>query len=262
MKKEILLKQQKKNKIIEMNYSNHYDSIAKKFNTLWQFSLEYKNFVIEHIHHSLELNSQDILVDIGGGTGTFTQRLTQEASLTKAYCIEPSAEMCLEASHLDNIEAIHTDAHGFIACNLPYTKILFKEVIHHITERSTFWTAAYDQLPLKGKLLIITRPQEIEFPFWQGAKEAFKAHQPPLILLQEELQCAGFEVEVFSDTHIFELSKEDWFSMLRLRFMSDLSDFSDDAIEEGIREIDSLYPNSALEIRDHLLFITATKLLP
>jgi trans-aconitate methyltransferase len=245
-----------------MNHSNHYDSIAKKFNALWQFSQEYKNFVIEHIHQSLELNSQDIFVDIGGGTGMFTQRLAQEASLAKAYCIEPSAQMCLEASSLDDVEALHTDAHGFIASNRFYTKILFKEVIHHIPERSIFWISVHDQLPIQGKLLIITRPQDVDFPFWQEAKYAFKSNQPPLSLLIEELEHVGFSVDVLSDTHTFELTKENWFSMLRHRFMSDLSNFSDKAIEEGIREIDSHYPRSVLEIKDHLLFITATKVFP
>ncbi|MDD2829165.1 MAG: class I SAM-dependent methyltransferase [Sulfuricurvum sp.] len=242
-----------------MKHTNHYDSLAEKFNDLWQFSSEYKDFVNQYIHYTLELNSNDTLVDIGGGTGTFTQRLAQEAGLTKAYCVEPSPKMCCEASLLDGIEAICTDAEGFIAHHLSYTKMLFKEVIHHLAERSHLWEQVYQQLPLQGKLLIITRPQEVEFPFWQKAKDAFKSHQPPFSLLQKELEHAGFRVNILSDAHTFQLSKEDWFTMLRYRFMSDLSDFSDEEIDEGIKEIDLLYSDAYLEIKDYLLFITATK---
>lgn len=83
-----------------MIVANHFDSIAEVFNRIWYFSDEYKDFVISHIHHDLALNQNDILADIGGGTGTFTSRLANEAHVTKAYCIEPSLAMCDEAAKL------------------------------------------------------------------------------------------------------------------------------------------------------------------
>lgn len=242
-----------------MHHSNHFDSIAELFNRIWYFSDAYKNFVITHILSDLELSAHDILVDIGGGTGSFTSRLAHEANLSKAYCVEPSRAMCDEASKLENISAVCSDAHAFIASSTPFTKMLFKEVIHHIPQREHFYSDLYAALPESGKILIITRPQQIAFPFFKAAKEAFAANQPSQESIESELREGGFHVITHPRSHTFTLPKEEWYTMLRHRFMSDLGVFSDEEIEEGIEEIEDNYPHETIDIVDNLLFILATK---
>ncbi len=242
-----------------MLQSNHFDSIAEHFNRIWYFSENYKEFVISHIRHDLQFTPDDIFADIGGGTGSFTARLQQEGGLQSAYCIEPSAPMCNEASKLLNITALCTDAHGFLEQNIPFTKMLLKEVIHHITDRERFWHNTYNALPIGGKLLIITRPQHIAFPFFDAAKKAFSRNQPPHEEIETELKNAGFDVSTTRRSHTFTLPKESWYDMLRHRFMSDLGAFSDQEIEEGISEIESRYEGETIDIVDHLIFITARK---
>lgn len=242
-----------------MSISNHFDSIADVFNRIWYFSDDYKDFVIQHIISDLTLSEQDILADIGGGTGTFTSRLSHESSLKKAYCIEPSSAMCDEASKLGNITALCSDAHTFLTSKIPFTKMLLKEVIHHISDRENFWSNTYDALPIGGKLLIITRPQYIAFPFFTAAKEAFARNQPPHELFESQLKKCGFESTISQRSHTFTLPKESWYEMLRHRFMSDLGGFSDEEIEEGICEIEINYPDETIDIIDNLIFITATK---
>lgn len=239
--------------------SNHFDSIAEHFNRIWYFSDDYKDFVISHILNDLLFTPNDILADIGGGTGSFTARLQHEGAFERAYCIEPSAPMCDEASKFSNITAICTDAHGFLEYNIPFSKMLLKEVIHHIGERETFWRSTYDALPVDGKLLIITRPQQIEFPFFDAAKEAFSQNQPPHEAIENELLKSGFDVHTSRRSHTFTLPKKSWYEMLRHRFMSDLGVFSDQEIEEGIGEIESRYDGETIDIIDHLIFITAIK---
>ena len=242
-----------------MNNPNHFDSIADVFNRIWYFSDDYKTFVIHHIISDLTLSEEDILADIGGGTGTFTSALVNEAHLQKAYCIEPASAMCTEASKLSNITAICADAHAFISSKTPFTKMLLKEVIHHIGEREIFWKNVYYTLPSRGKLLIITRPQRVAFPFFDAAKEAFARNQPPHETIETELQKSEFYVTTQYRSHTFTLPKESWYEMLRHRFMSDLSVFSDEEIEEGIREIESRYEGETIDIIDNLIFISATK---
>lgn len=241
------------------NSDHHYDLLAQKFNTLWQFSPDYKTYVIDKIKSSLTLSIDDILVDIGGGTGTFTNRLLVDIPLCGAYCIEPSHEMSAQASLIEGLTAICTDANGFIDFELTYTKVLLKEVVHHINDRPHLWRNLYEQLPQNGKILIITRPQEIAFPFWSEAKAAFAQHQPSLQTLTDELQSSHFDVRVEYGLHTFHLSKEEWYTMLRHRFMSDLTHFTDEQIEQGISEIDRTFLDPLLEMNDHLIFITATK---
>lgn len=242
-----------------MSTPNHFDSIADVFNRIWYFSDEYKNFVIHHILNDLSLSDQDTLADIGGGTGSFTSRLSTEANLLKSYCIEPSPAMCEEAAKLTNVTALCSDAHTFLASDTPFTKMLFKEVIHHIKDRDLFWKAVYKSLPHNGKVLIITRPQKIAFPFFAAAKEAFARHQPPQELIESELRNGGFEIITHHRSHTFTLAKKDWYTMLRHRFMSDLGEFSDNEIEEGIVEIEKIYPEESIDIIDNLIFIIAIK---
>lgn len=242
-----------------MSGNNHFDSIAEVFNKVWHFSDEYKDFVISHIHTDLDLQPSDILADIGGGTGTFTGRLAREANLSRAYCVEPSPAMCSEASKIAGIVPICADAHRFSAMEHPYSKLLLKEVIHHIDERERFWERSFERLPEGGKLLIITRPRKIDFPFFETLKAAFGANQPDHTLFENELRDASFQVCTQERTHTFTLPKESWFEMLRHRFMSDIAPFSDAQIEEGITEIDRRYPGDTIEIADRLIFITATK---
>lgn len=242
-----------------MNPPNHFDSIAEVFNRIWYFSDTYKDFVIGHIIDDLSLSRNDILADIGGGTGTFTSRLMEEAGLQKAYCIEPSGAMCEEAAKLENITPFHADAHAFLSTRTPFSKLLLKEVIHHIEDREPFWNAIFENLPHGGKLLIITRPQTVAFPLFQRAKEAFFQNQPSHELFESQLKECGFHVETVHRSHTFTLPKMSWYEMLRHRFMSDLSLFSDEEIEAGIVEIGQIYPEETINIIDNLIFITATK---
>ncbi|HLD23508.1 MAG TPA: class I SAM-dependent methyltransferase [Sulfuricurvum sp.] len=242
-----------------MKRANHFDTIADVFDRIWYFSDDYKDFVISHIHTDLALQSDDILVDIGGGTGSFTSRLADEAHLSCAYCIEPSLAMCEEAAKLSNVTAVCSDAHTFLASHTPFTKMLFKEVIHHITEREVFWKTLYKALPYDGKILIITRPQSIAFPFFEAAKIEFGRNQPSQEALENELRVGGFSLTSYHRSHTFTLPKEDWYTMLRHRFMSDLGVFSDEEIEAGIEEIETAYQEESIDIIDNLIFITATK---
>lgn len=239
--------------------SNHFDSIAEHFNRIWYFSDSYKDFVIAHILENLDFSEEDVLADIGGGTGSFTSRLIHEGNFAAAYCIEPSAPMCEEAAKQPAIEALCTDAHGFLERKIPFSKMLLKEVIHHISDRARFWHNTYTALPNGGKLLIITRPQQTAFPFFDAAKAAFAQNQPPHEIVETELRECGFEIITSRNSHTFTLPKESWYEMLRHRFMSDLGVFSDTEIEEGILEIESRYEGDTIDIIDHLIFITATK---
>lgn len=242
-----------------MSVPNHFDSIAEHFDRIWYFSDHYKDFVTVHIHNELQFVPDDILADVGGGTGSFTSRLRHEGQFKAAYCIEPSAPMCEEAAKLPNITPLCTDAHGFLEHSIPFSKMLLKEVIHHISDRARFWHNTYTALPNGGKLLIITRPQHISFPFFDAAKAAFAQNQPPHEIVETELIECGFEITTSRKSHTFTLPKESWYEMLRHRFMSDLGRFSDYEIEEGILEVDSRYTGDTIDIIDHLIFISATK---
>ncbi len=239
----------------------HYNDIADVFNKVWKFSDGYKTWVIENINRFLELNQNDILIDIGGGTGTFTSLIKRKSNVKKAICVEPSSSMCNKAKEFDNIECICEDAYTFSKKkNITYNKILFKEVVHHIKDRKKVWDNLYKNIPSNSKILIITRPQNIEFPLFNAALEAFKVNQPPIENLINELENSKFQVTYEIKKYTFTLSTKEWYMMLENRFMSDLNHFTDHEIKLGIDELKQNHKGTTYDINDNIIFLVATKL--
>lgn len=239
--------------------SSHFDSIAEIYDTLWHFSERYRRTMLDNIVERLQLTGEDILADIGGGTGAYTQLLKNAVGLQKAYCIEPSRKMYLEACKLDGIEAIEADAEGFAGLNLPITRVLLKEVVHHIQAREALWRHVRTILPERGRILIVTRPQRTPLPLFEAAKRAFAANQPTVETLTEELERAGFATSLYVHPYRFELDTRIWSDMIRKRFMSDLAPFGDEEIEAGIAEIEREHPKDTLEIADDIVYLSAWK---
>ncbi len=242
---------------------NHFDSIADIFNQSWHFSDRYKTWMVDHIVEHLGLQPSDILVDLGGGTGNYTVKIAHQAQLShKAFCVEPSAEMCAEARKLNELEVIQACANSFVEIEgLTYNKVLMKEMVHHISDRNQVWCDLHCSLQHaeNGALLIVTRPQETPIPLFQAAKQQFASNQPSHKTLMAELETAGFTVKYAVDTYQVNMPKERWFSMLRNRFMSDLSYFTDDEIEHGIHELDmNLGKSNEIVLSDQVLFIHAS----
>ena len=238
--------------------ANHFDTIADIYNKAWYFSDDYQNSMLANIIALLELGKDDSLADIGGGTGAYTKLIHDAVGLRKAWCIEPSEKMCLEAGKLEGIEAIHADAGEFMGMGLGFTKVLLKEAVHHIPARETLWRYLREKLPAQGRLLIVTRPQDTALPLFEQAKEAFRRNQPHQEALLLELESCGFATDLKSHPYSFPLDKATWFGMIRNRFMSDLAGFSEAEIEAGLREIDARHPGQELEIPDTILYIAAS----
>lgn len=239
----------------------HYNNIADVFNKVWKFSNGYKTWVIDNINKYLDLKEEDILVDIGGGTGTFTSMIKKISNVKRAICVEPSFDMCNKAKNIDNIECVCEDAYSFSKTNnVGYNKILLKEVVHHINCRKDVWNNFYKNLPFNSKILIITRPQDIKFPLFKRALEVFKENQPPIEDLVKELEDSKFEVVYEIKKYTFPLSNDEWYMMIENRFMSDLNVFSDEQIKNGIDELKNKHVGDTYDIEDNIIYLVATKL--
>ncbi|MFM8330726.1 MAG: class I SAM-dependent methyltransferase [Candidatus Methylumidiphilus sp.] len=236
---------------------NHFDTIAEIYNTVWHFSEQYQAGMLANIIELLRLEPSDTLADVGGGTGVYTDLLRRTVGLRQAYCVEPSRNMWLEAQKIAGIESYCADAAGFMALDLAFSKVLLKEVVHHIPDRATFWQYLRGRLPADGRLLIVTRPQAIALPLFEDAKAGFRRKQPHSDALLAELAAAGFATELRLHPYEFTLPKATWFAMIRQRFMSDLAVFSDAEIEAGLAEIDAQYPGDSLLIPDTIVYIAA-----
>jgi 2-polyprenyl-3-methyl-5-hydroxy-6-metoxy-1,4-benzoquinol methylase len=240
--------------------NNHFDSIADVYNSVWHFSNDYKKWMLHNILIALELNKDDILVDIGGGTGAYTELIAHKTKLkNKPYCVEPSIEMSNIAKKNTDVNVYNEDGNKFSERSLMYDKVLLKEVIHHIKDRKLLWCNLNNHINKKGRILIVTRPQKIKLPLFDAAKETFYKNQPPYEKFVQELSKASFDVDVKIDSYTLELDKEVWFNMIRKRFMSDLAKFTDKEIEYGVNEIKHNIEKEKIEIEDVIIYITALK---
>jgi trans-aconitate methyltransferase len=240
--------------------NSHFDSIALEFNDLWLFSDHYRNWMVTEIASRLDFDKKDVLVDMGGGTGLFSKLLIENTPLSNIVCVEPSRDMYLEATKIKNICTINEDCETYLQSNGVFSKILFKEVVHHINDRRGAWINVYSLLPHGGKLLIVTRPKNTTLPLFQKALEKFSQNQPSEEKLIAEFDTTGFQLSIETKSFDFVIAKKSWISMLRQRFMSDLQNFSDDEIESGIQEVLGKYCEDDIYAKDTLVFILATKL--
>ncbi|NOX15704.1 MAG: class I SAM-dependent methyltransferase [Epsilonproteobacteria bacterium] len=239
---------------------NHFDQIANVYDRIWHFSNNYKKWMLTYILEFLEFNVYDTFVDIGGGTGAYTKSISSKAHLLNTpFCIEPSVQMSNVAKINKDIKIFNEDGNSFCSRDLKYDKVLLKESVHYILDRKVFWSSLYDRLNDDGKILIVTRPQEIKMPLFNEAKKAFFQSQPPYKVFVDELKDAGFKVNVKFYSYHFDLNAEVWYSMIRKRFMSTLGKFSCEEIEEGIDEIRNSVKSDVINIKDDIIFITASK---
>lgn len=181
-----------------------------------------------------------------------------------------------------------------------YHQCLMKEVVHHFhsKDRIPIFQGIYDSLlPLSTSnlspiqqssfifsettdisppsVLIITRPQvDIDYPLWPEAKQVWKDNQPSEIEIMQDLQAAGF-TQVSHEMKINEcrVELETWCKMIRNRFWSTFSNFTDDELELACMAIKKRYEAEKkdgtgsevneekvqLLFEDRLLFITGRK---
>lgn len=239
------------------NIQQHYNNVSATYDGLL-FSDSYEQWVVELIIESLALRPDDIFVDIGGGTGNTAYLISKRVRLkNEVLCVDPSNSMLAQASRLKGVKPLCMDAHDFAEdISRQYDKLLLKGVAHHLVDRISLWNKLRGQMNVNGRLLIVTRPQTPPLPFFEAALASFSAGQPALELLVAELKKAGFQTEVAVHSYPLHLKKPRWYHLLKSRFMSNLSDFTDDEIEKGIAELEQTYSGKeVIEARDDLLFI-------
>ena len=226
----------------------------------------------------MELRSSHALADLGGGSGGFAAKLRELTNARFVSVVDPSAGMLAGAeadARVDSAEC--ADALGW-ATGSPdtdsrrparYERILLKEVIHHIEpqERAQVFQSLKDSrlTSQDGKLLIVTRPQhDIDYPLWEAALEVWAENQPSETSIVNELKAAGFsDVTTHLHTYPHEVPVDKWCQLVKGRFWSTFSHFTDEELELGAEQIRAKAAIGAqdaaglLRFEDRLLLIVA-----
>lgn len=244
----------------------HYDDIAEGYQDAFFYTdgSDYNTWYVEVVTEALALSSQDKLVDIGGGTGNFTAALAEHSGLRqKPLNVEPFEEMVKKSP--PSLDTLQLDAHAFATdakANHSYDRLLMKEVVHHIEadKLGETFTGICSQLKPGGRVLIVTRPsKDIEYPFFKAAYEVWQQDQAECSVYVDVLLKAGFaSVETRIKPYPCVIEKAQWFRMIKQRFWSTFSNFTEEELDAGIKELEEKYElQTHLEFTDKLVFITA-----
>ncbi|KAL4448274.1 hypothetical protein ABPG75_005493 [Micractinium tetrahymenae] len=250
--------------------AQHYDAVAATYESAFFYSsIEYRDWVMGHLLDHFRLPDQEAeIVDLGGGTGNFTQALAEAAQVRRrVLCVDAFAEMLEKARAHPRVEAMLLDAVAF--ASLPaeqlggrYSHVLLKELVHHIPEEQipALYSGLFSQLAPGGCAVTITRPQEVDYPLFRRAREIWKEHQPHHSVFTSAMEAAGFEVEVHAHEYPAELAKATWLGMMRDKFWSTFSHCTQQELEDGIAEVDRQYAGQdTVHFTDRLLFLVARK---
>ena len=251
---------------------SHYESVADEYESAFFYGdIEYRDWLLSHLVTLFRIEADSgerfDLVDIGGGTGNFTQALAESLQISsekKFLCVDPFPEMLKKASIHMNVEPLLMDALGFSKSDFSYSYALMKEVIHHIPEVNLdeLFDGIFRQLSWGGLCVILTRPEEVDYPFFPLAARIWKENQISSSKITAALERSGFKsVEIHSHSYAVRIRKSVWLKMISNRFWSTFSLCSDDEIAAGIDYLSQKHSSEdSLSFSDTILFILARKL--
>ena len=217
----------------------HYQKWSREAAHSWVLSPDYTKFWAEAVQNRLDLHAGQSLCDLGAGNGSLANEIQRQCKGgIEITCVEPH----VPPEPIERgIRSVPCDGVAFVKqlSTEAYNHVLMKQVLHHIPE--TNWKPIFEKisraLRASGKLLILTMPEDIEYPMFGAAKKVFRNGQVQHHRVLEVMQSAGFQTHAEPIDYQIHLSTEYFFNCIRGRFISELARFTDQEIEEGIQEI-------------------------
>ncbi|MFH9978080.1 class I SAM-dependent methyltransferase [Streptomyces sp. NPDC017179] len=242
---------------------DHYDGLAAEYDEHWVYGPEYIPWMSGRIAEALTLGPDDRIADIGSGTGLFAREVARQIQPRHPIlCVDPSDAMLRELGtppppSLAPVVASAEDiAEG--RTRLPYERLdamWLKESVHHVTDQERTLRGLADLLAPGGRLLVVMLPATIQYPLFKAALARFEELQPDPAVIQEHLRTAGLDARLGHVEHELRIDRDRYLGMVRARYMSLLSTFSDREIEKGIAEMRAAHPEPELVFPDRFAFI-------
>ncbi|NIR29729.1 MAG: class I SAM-dependent methyltransferase [Gammaproteobacteria bacterium] len=239
----------------------HYRRLAQSYDDLLSYSGDFVRCLSKKIVEKLRLRPDDVFVDVGGGTGMYTADILEQVPLRHPVTlVDPFAEMLAKAPPELPVRRVCMDALTFSAQPGHYDKVLMKESVHHVQDRPALFGNLHRRLNPGGILLLVHIPPVIDYPLFEAALERSKTWHADPDQLARQLEAAGFTVERDALDYRHVIDKEAYFRMVRHRYMSLLSSFSDEELAVGLQEMAERYADrDMLEFNDHFDYLTASK---
>lgn len=234
----------------------HYNKIGKDYQSVWS-TFGYIEWMEKKVVKYFKPGK--CLVDIGGGNGHWSFLLYTKKIVSDVILVEPSSKMVPDVFK-KNFSIINSGATDWILNNenCLCDRILIKESIHHF-DYEDFITNLSKKVKPDFSGLIITRPKNTSLPFLGDIKEKYFELSTDIDLLENICKKNGFSVERHDETFGFSINFYIWEELVKSRYMSHLSHFSDEEIENYLLLLKRKNRNTMLNILDNITFLTIKK---
>jgi ubiquinone/menaquinone biosynthesis C-methylase UbiE len=230
----------------------HYGTLAPCYNKCYEFD---NHVTVNFIKHFIPLSKEDQLVDIGGGTARISLRIHSDLEMTNpVVCVDPSQEMLNEARKGGAI-TIQATAEDYFASKpkYPLKVVIMNGVVHHFTDKDFVFAKLAEYMPDDGVCFAVFHSSFKDVPLFEALKKAWSNFVAEHDQLHHQISSKGLKCQVVSSIESEEVNKSDWYDAIRMRFVSMLEEFSDEEIEQGIKELEEKFQGQDVLKFDMLL---------
>jgi SAM-dependent methyltransferase len=242
----------------------HYKRLAARYEANWTHSPGSIAWMIGRIVSHGDIQAGTVVADIGCGTGLYARELAAVSG--RVICADPSQAMLDQVPADDRLIPVLGSAQDVAAgrVTLPSASldaIVMKEAIHHVPagDRAETLRGLVGLLRPGGRIVVVILPTRISYPLFGAALDRFTQIQPDPDGITAMLAGTGLDTSITYEEHGLSIPKPRYLAMVRDRYMSLLSLFSDDEIERGVTEIDERHPGDVLEFTDRFAFIRGVR---
>jgi len=251
----------------------HYQNVVNVYNASCLFFLQfsYEEWVMNCLKKLFKFHLYSlpiIIVDLGCGNGCFVNKFISYIkpmnNIETCIGVDPYIEWLNLASTQSNItKTICINANDFSNISqekMNYSHLLMKEMIHHINNSTltSVFSGIYKQLNNNGRVIIITRPVETNYPFFERIHYFWKLTQTPYENIVLSMKEAGFDVLVEIATLPVIIEKKDWLSFIKNKTWSVFSMCSEEEMNDGISMLYTELDDS-ITFNETLIFIVGHK---
>ena len=218
---------------------------------------------MDTLSQHIQFSATDSVVDIGGGTGEIGRLLWVKFNFRNpVLCVDPSEAMLEVACKKEGVQTLKATAEEFFSKysdDRQFSKILMIGCYHHFGDPGKVFECVARALTADGvcTVLCMTSASAPGVLMFTKAQDAFSPVD--FDRMAKLAESKGLRARVILDSQPCEIERDSCLHLVRNRVLSSLSKFSEDEIEEGIREMTERYRECEViksEYNFHLAIIT------